>query len=283
MKAKFKWPLKASSFRDLLLELYLKLCIFICAKYVYAFVSSTCQSSWRFFGTWTSSMPKCTSSWTGLPESWNAPTTRWWWTASPRSKRSRGERDWELSFFHVFGLISFIYKSLPSLMQVNGDYWDFAEPGGVSVRAGGATSLHGATAGQEGEERATQDHPLIPLPEGALHSTQVPVLSSIEEESSYLKSHLNTACQHQMAKCWSHLLFCQVWGWVCSGQGWKFYYGSQASAIWRREPAPEGSGVGSESCCPGREESQGRGGEGVQPPDIGVLPAADTGAGGVQK
>ena len=69
-----------------------------------------------------------------------------------------------LSFLNIFPFL---------LDQLNRDHWDFAEPGGVSLRAGGAASLHGAAPSQEGEEGTTQDHPLLPLPEGALHSTQV--------------------------------------------------------------------------------------------------------------
>ncbi len=71
---------------------------------------------------------------------------------------------------------AFTSLNLFPFLQVDGDHRDFAEPGGVSLRAGGAASLHGAAPSQEGEEGATQDHPLFPLPEGALHSTQVLVI-----------------------------------------------------------------------------------------------------------
>lgn len=59
------------------------------------------------------------------------------------------------------------------LLQAHRDHRGAAEPGGVSVYTGGAASLHGAAPGQEGEEGAAQDHPLLPLPEGAVHGAQV--------------------------------------------------------------------------------------------------------------
>lgn len=86
----------------------------------------------------------------------------------------------------------------------------------------------------------------------------------------------NTTCE-ELALYLS--VICQVWGWVCSGQGRELYSGCKASTIWRREPASEGGGVGSTSGCPDWERTEGRGGEGVQPASCRVLPPADTGAG----
>lgn len=59
------------------------------------------------------------------------------------------------------------------LHQADGDNRGSAEPGGGFVSAGGPASLLGAASGQEREEGATQNYPLIPVPERALHGTQV--------------------------------------------------------------------------------------------------------------
>lgn len=57
--------------------------------------------------------------------------------------------------------------------QVNGDNWDVAESGGVPFGPGGAVAVCGTAESQKGKEGTTQDHPLLPLFEGTLHSTQV--------------------------------------------------------------------------------------------------------------
>lgn len=154
--------------------------------------SSTCLSRWRCSGTWTSSMPKCTSSWITRPENWSAPTTRWSGTAKPLSKRSRGEKDVEFPYpFYLFNSYLICWKLcfvfLP--LKLDGDHWDIAEQGGVLISAGGAAPLYGAAPSQEGEKGATQNHPFLSMFEGALHGTTVGVSCCVNE-------------MHQLSEVW---------------------------------------------------------------------------------
>lgn len=57
----------------------------------FLFVSSTWPSRWTSSGRSTTSMLKCTSSWTCRPESWSRATTNWFWTTGRPSRGSRGK------------------------------------------------------------------------------------------------------------------------------------------------------------------------------------------------
>lgn len=51
------------------------------------FPRSTCPSSWKCWGKWMSSTPRCMSSWMWRPESWRSPMRNWCWKARPRSRK----------------------------------------------------------------------------------------------------------------------------------------------------------------------------------------------------
>lgn len=57
--------------------------------------------------------------------------------------------------------------------QVNGHHADVAGSGGQPDHTGGGASHPGGAEGPTRTDRTAQDHPLLPLPQGALHRTQV--------------------------------------------------------------------------------------------------------------
>lgn len=59
--------------------------------------------------------------------------------------------------------------------QVNGNHGDVAGSGGQSDVSGGGAEDSGGAEGPQREEGTPQDGPLVPLPQGALHCTQVTV------------------------------------------------------------------------------------------------------------
>ena len=61
----------------------------------------------------------------------------------------------------------------PRFLQADGHHRCSPDPGGGSLWAGGEAALPGTAPGPEGEERTTQDHPLLPLSQGAVHCPQV--------------------------------------------------------------------------------------------------------------
>lgn len=57
--------------------------------------------------------------------------------------------------------------------QVNGHHADLAGSGGQSDHSGGGAADSGGAEGPPREDGAAQDHPLLPLPQRALHCTKV--------------------------------------------------------------------------------------------------------------
>lgn len=71
--------------------------------------SSTWRSRWTSSGRSTTSMLKCTSSWTCRPESWSRATANWFWTTGRPSRRSRGKTRevdhlFQMKMHSLFGL-----------------------------------------------------------------------------------------------------------------------------------------------------------------------------------
>ena len=57
--------------------------------------------------------------------------------------------------------------------QVDRHYGDVAGSGGQSDGSGGRAAFPGGAEGPQGQEGTTQDRALLPLPQGAVHCTQV--------------------------------------------------------------------------------------------------------------
>lgn len=59
------------------------------------------------------------------------------------------------------------------LFQADGDHRAPAVPGRGAAGPGGATPRPGAASGPPGKAGAQEDHPYLPLPEGAVHKPPV--------------------------------------------------------------------------------------------------------------